>query len=160
MRLMNFHRSPFSVTGCCCHGWIAETRRRRKLDFSWKLQPNRVASRSADAETHWWTKARIADGLWRNMDIEHQLDGRSEREMGCMWIVAGQKFWGIFTSFLGCSSHPFSCNLSPKSFSVHLMPTDGWMVMVRRLAGVFVRLLMTRGRDPASQPVSRSLDDG
>ena len=100
MRLMNFHRSPFSVTGRCCHGWIAETRRRRKLDFSWKLlRPNRVALRSADAETHWWTKARIADGLWRNMDIEHQLDGRSEREMGCMWFVAGQKFWGIVTSF-------------------------------------------------------------
>ena len=108
MRLMNFHRGPFSVTGWCCHGGIAET---RKLPGFLQNRPNRVPLRSDDGETHCWTKAHIAYGLWRNMDTEHQLDGRSERD------ERERDFWRTFLGhchhFLGCSAH-LSPNVSPK----------------------------------------------
>ena len=105
MRLMNFHRGPFSVTGWCCHGGIAET---RKLPGFLLNRPSRVALRSDDGETHCWTNAHIAYGLWRNMDTEQELDGRSERDEKERRERFLENIFGALSPFFGLLRPPFT----------------------------------------------------
>ena len=147
--LKNYHRCPFSVTGCCCHGWIAETRRKKLfafLDFSW-LDCTKQG-------LHWDPlMVRLTGGqrLAMHMKEHGQIlaaAGRSERER---W-GSGQKFWAIVT-ISWAETPPTFHLMCHRKFWCCSPNADWWMKRGRRL----VRwVCICKTFDHTTQPACRS----